>query len=138
MTITFTDSNVVPQANAVIAKGTAGVAPINAGQVVYADPTDGGQIKVAQATTANAANNVVGIAVDDAKAVGQPISYQTAGDLAVDNGVLTTTTPYLLSGATAGSLETAVASTQYGTLIGIATSNSMLRLSIMASGVQHA
>ncbi|MHB8627016.1 MAG: hypothetical protein ACYDBJ_06080 [Aggregatilineales bacterium] len=138
MTVTLTDTAIVPQANAVIAKGTAGVAPINAGQVVYADPTAGGQIKVAQATTPNAANNVVGIAVDDAKAVGQPISYQTAGDLAVDSSALTTTTPYLLSGATAGSLETAVASTQYGTLIGIATAPGILRLAIMASGAQHA
>lgn len=131
--VTVTVANVIPQANAVIASGTAGIA-ITAGQPVYADATDGNKIKVATTATAAGAA-VVGISVNSAPGVGQPVDYVVSGDLAFGAGALVSRTVYVLSSP--GKLGTTAdqGASEYGTVLGISTNTSILKVGITASGV---
>jgi hypothetical protein len=127
---------VIPSATATIARGTAG-AVITAGQAVYADATDSNKIKLAANTSAVTAA-AVGIAVNSTDVAGQPIEYVTAGDVALGS-ILTAATVYVL-GSGAGGISISddlhsSSNTRYGTVLGIATSTSNLRVGIVASGV---
>jgi len=132
---TFTSSAVAPiVGNTQIASGTAG-ATINAGQPVYVDPADN-KVKLAANTNATTAV-AVGLAVNSAVA-NQPIEYATGGDLTV-NSLLTPATVYVL-GSNPGFLSPsadldASTNSRYGTILGIATSTTNLRLGPLASGV---
>jgi len=133
--ITPTPSAVAPiVGNTQIASGTAG-ATINAGQSVYVDPADN-KVKLAANTNATTAA-AVGLAVNSA-ASNQPIEYATGNDLTV-NSVLTAGAVYVLGNA-AGTISAsadldASINTRYGTILGIATSATNLRLGPLASGV---
>ncbi len=135
--LSVTASAVVPTTNAVIAQGTAG-ATITQGQAVYADPSDSYKIKPAAHTSATTAS-VVGIALNGASA-GQPVSYAVSGDVTF-NSIFTAATVYTLGGA-AGAIAPsadldASSNTRYGTVVGIATSGTNLRLGIVASDVRN-
>ncbi len=133
--VSVTASAVVPTATTVIARGTAG-ATITAGQAVYADPNANFAIKPAQATSQTQATNVVGIALDGA-ASGQPVAYATGGDVTF-NSAFTTVSVYVLSAANAGGIapNTDLATGNWGTVLGMATSATNLRLGLIASGAQ--
>jgi hypothetical protein len=137
--LTITAGNVkATNANTSISRGIAGTA-VNAGQVVYADPADSYKLKPALSSNQTQAQNVVGVALNTA-AADQPLAYATAGDVTVGS-VLTNATVYVL-GSAAGALSPSAdldASTnaRYGTVVGIATSATNLRVGIISSGVQN-
>jgi|SRR5579859_1361706 len=136
--IALTAGSIIPASNAVIARGTAGGSVI-AGYAVYADAANSNQIKPATtAGTATAA--VVGIAVN-AASPGQPVDYQTSGDLAfgsnsgLASGTVCVLSPTVGGGHIAPTPDLAAShGTAYATLIGIATGPANLRLAITASG----
>jgi hypothetical protein len=134
--ISVTASSVKPaNANTVIGRGTAG-ATITAGQVVYADSADSYKIKLA-AHTSIATATAVGIALNGASA-DQPIAYAISGDVTF-NAALTAATVFVL-GSAAGALSPSAdldssTNARYGTVLGIATSTTNLRVGIVASGV---
>ncbi len=133
--ISITASSVVPGSNAVIASGTAGET-ITAGQTVYADATASNKLKKAANTSATTAN-VVGVALNGASA-DQPIDYIVSGDLTL-NAALTAATCYVL-GSGAGGISASAdldgsTNTRYGTVLGISSSTTNLKVGIVASGV---
>jgi hypothetical protein len=136
--ISITASSVKPaNVNTVIGRGTAG-ATITAGQPVYADSTDSFKIKPA-APSSIAASAVVGIALNGAS-TDQPVAYAVSGDVTF-NAALTAATVYVV-GSAAGTISPsadldASSNTRYGTVLGIATSTTNLRVGINPSGVQN-
>src|SRR6266849_3710122 len=77
--IALTAGSILPATNAVIARGTVGgTVPVVAGNPVIANA--GGSIQPALTSSAGSAA-VIGIAVN-AASPGQPVDYQTSGDLA--------------------------------------------------------
>jgi hypothetical protein len=137
--ISVTQSAVVAaNANTVKATGVSGAA-ITAGQAVYADPADSYKIKPAQANSANPthAPNAVGIALNNAPGANQPVTYATDGDV-IFNNVLTTGQVYALSAANAGGIApyADLASTNFVTVLGVATGGTNLRLSLIPTSAQ--
>lgn len=131
--ITITAANVIPGAGATYHEGTAG-ATITAGQPVYLDSADG-KLKLADANAASAdAATVKGIALQGASA-GQPLKTQTSGPITI-GATVTQGTIYVLS-ATAGGIAPAadLATGHRVTVLGVATSASVLQLQITSSGV---
>lgn len=133
--ISVTASAVVPTTTTVIASGTAG-ATITAGQTLYADASASNQLKPAANTSATTAA-VVGIALNGASA-NQPVDYAVSGDVTF-NAVLTAATCFVL-GSAAGGISVsadldASTNTRYGTVVGIASSTTNLKVGIVASGV---
>lgn len=134
--VSITAANVVPQANAVLASGTAGVA-ITAGQEVALDtsilPVT---VKLCDVNSASAWQRIpAGTAVNNA-APGQPVVYQYGGDIAI-GGTLVAGTAYYASGTPGGIRPQADNTTgDYPALIGMAISTSVLRCAIIAPGVQ--
>ncbi len=130
------NSVVAANANTTILRGTAG-ATLTAGQSVWADPGANYQIKPAIATNLIQATNVVGIALNGA-AAGQPIAYAT-GDVTF-NSAFVPGTVYVLSGMNAGGIAPSAdldssSGTNYGTVLGISTSATNLRVGLISSGV---
>jgi len=131
--VTITAANVIKGANAVTEPGIAG-ATITAGQVVYKDTTDSNKFKLADSDNATAAiRTPYGIALNSASA-GQPVVVQTGGLITI-GGTLTAGTIYTASD-TAGGLRPAVDNNSGDTItiIGVATSASVLNMNIFASG----
>jgi len=131
--VSITAANVIAGPNAVSNVGTAGVA-ITAGQVVALDTTTS-TIRLCDVNSASAWQRLpLGIALNGA-AAGQPVSYQTGGDITA-GGTLITGAPYFASG-TAGGIRPAADNTtgDYPALIGMAVSTSALRIQINAPGV---
>lgn len=131
------NSVVAANANTTIARGIAG-ATITAGQAVWADPGANYQIKPAIATNVIQATNTLGIALNGA-AVGQPIAYATAGDVTF-NSAFVQATVYVLSGANAGGVAPSAdldssSGTNYGTVLGISTLATNLRVGLISSGI---
>lgn len=137
--ISITAANVIAGSNATIRHGTAG-ATITAGQVVYLDQATTGRWKLADGDSASAesrAGAVAGIALNGASD-GQPIAVQTAGDITI-GGTLTAGDPYYLSGTAGGICPAAdVTGGVYNTLLGLASSATVLALDIQYSGVASA
>lgn len=134
--VTITAANVVPQANAQLASGTAGVA-ITAGQQVAIDNSSASPtVKLCDVNSASAWQRVpAGAAVNNA-AVGQPVVYQTGGDLAI-GGTLVSGAAYFASGTPGGIRPQADNTTgDYPAIIGMAISTSVLRVAIVAPGIQ--
>jgi hypothetical protein len=137
--LTITASSVVPTSTTVVASGTAG-ATITQGQTLYADATASNQLKPA-ANTSVATAVVVGIALNAASA-GQPVDYAVSGDLTMTvTGNLTLATCYVL-GANAGGISISAdldssTNTRYGTIVGIASAATTLKVGFIASGVKN-
>lgn len=138
--ISVTAASVKPaNENTVIGRGIAG-ASITAGQPVYADSGDSFKIKPTAHTNAGTAA-AVGIALNSASA-DQPVAYAVSGDVTF-NAVLTAATVYVMgSTVSAGTISPsadldASSNTLFGTVLGIATSTTNLRVGINASGVKN-
>ena len=131
--LTITAGDIIPTSNTVIASGTAGAA-ITAGQPLYADASDGNKLKPAAHTNAATAN-VVGIAINSAPGIGQPVDYAVSGSLAMGT-ILASRTVYVL-GSAAGKIAPAadLSASEFGTVLGISSSTSNLKVGIVASGV---
>lgn len=130
--LTITAANVVSHGGTTHT-GSAGAA-ITAGQVVYQDPTDG-TYKLADNNSATAAARApAGVALNNA-ASGQPITIQSTGSVTI-GATLTAGVAYYLSGTPGGICPVADLTTgMYPTILGIATSTTLLDLDIQQSGV---
>jgi hypothetical protein len=111
--------------------GIAGVA-ITAGQLLYLDSTaTPPNMKLADANLSLAAATVLGVALH-AASIGQPILYQTAGDINM-GAVLIVGGVYVLSATDAAgafALVADLAAGWYPTVVGIAWSASILTLAM--------
>lgn len=130
--ITITAANVLAQSGAQTVQGQA-LAAVTAGQVVYRDATTQ-KFGLADNNGATATRTPVGIALNGA-AADQPLSVLTFGSIAI-GGTLTAGVAYYLSDTPGGICPVAdLASGETATLIGIATSSSILKVDINPSGV---
>lgn len=131
--LSITAANVLAASGAVIQSGTLG-ATGTAGQVVYLDSSTQ-KLRLADADLSVAAAEVVGILLNGG-GDGQPIDYVLSGGVDV-GATLTVGEIYVLSG-TAGGIapEADLASSDWVTVLGVATAADNLKLSIIASGAQ--
>lgn len=131
--LTITVASVLKGDGSTIRKGTAG-ASITAGQVVYLDSaTD--SYKLADCDHATAAlRSPVGIALHGSL-TGQPLQILVAGPITI-GAALTAGVAYYLSGNAGGICPVAdLATGDYPTVLGIATSASVLNVNIQEAGV---
>ncbi len=129
--LTITASNVVAGKGATTTTGTAGEA-LAAGDAVYKDSTDNDNLKKCLHNTTAAAANAVGIVLaavsDNATA-----TYITAGDLCLGT-LLAIGSVYAVS-ATAGRIAALAdaGSSDYATILGVATGTAVLSVKIVTS-----
>lgn len=129
--VSITPGNVVPGADADYYRGTAG-GTITAGVVVYLDEIDN-RLKPADANVTVVEAEVKGIALHAASA-GQPLRVQTRGSMTI-GGTVTLSTIYILGAGGAGGIAPAadLASGWYTSILGVATSASVLQVNIFNS-----
>ncbi len=131
--ISITAANVVGQGGAKTTSGVAGAA-VTAGQVGYLDATTG-TWKLADNNSATAAaRSPQGIFLNSA-ASGQPVKVATSGPVTI-GGTLTAGVAYYLSATAGGICPVADLTTgHYPTIVGIATSTTVLSVKFHESGV---
>lgn len=130
--IAITAANVLTRGGSTLADGTAG-AVVTAGQAVYLDSD--GTWKLADNDTATvAARSPGGFALNGA-AVGQPLKVHKSGPITI-GGTLVAGTAYYLSSTPGGICPVADLGTgDYPTIVGIATSTTVLNVKFHESGV---
>lgn len=130
--ISITAANVLAGTGARIDHGIAG-ATVTAGQVV--SRSSAGTFVLADSNSATAAvREPDGIALNGA-ASGQPLAVLTEGPITI-GGTLTAGVAYYLSDTPGGVCPVAdVGSGEYATVLGIASSTSVLEVNIQQSGV---
>lgn len=141
--LVVTASGVVPaNVNTPILRGT--VFPgetIAQGQAVYPDPNNAGQIRKAQSNNSTASANFGGITLNGASG-GQPIAYTGPGDVTLPTTGTGTTLVvgqvYVVSAANAGGIAplSDLASGNYVSVVGVATSTNNLRQSPIPTSTQ--
>lgn len=133
--LSITAANVLAGTGADITRGTAG-ATITAGQAVYLDEATTGQWLLADsdsATVAARGSARFGIALNGA-ADGQPLAVQTGGDITI-GATLVAGVAYYLSDAPGAICPFAdLATGDFVTLVGIATSTTVLKIDPLYSG----
>lgn len=134
--VTITAASIIKGTSAPVRteRGVAG-ATLTAGLAVYLDTTDSNKVKACDSNASLAAAACVGITLHAALA-GQPIEYQTSGPLSM--GACLTQGLIYVAGATAGgdiNPAADLASGWYTTILGVATSTSVLNVDIKQSGV---
>lgn len=130
--VSITASAVLVTNNTITATGRAG-ATITAGQTVYADSTDNGDYKLADADSSDATAECKGIALNGA-ADGQPLEIATGGDLTMDG--LTAGELYVVSGTPGGlAPEGDLGAGDRVTFVGVAKSATSLSITLNISGV---
>lgn len=130
--LVVTAASVIADAAAKTTEGTAGAA-ITAGQVVYLDPATS-TYKLADSNGTADARSPDGIALH-AAAIGQPVEVAQSGPVTI-GATLVAGTDYWLSDTPGGICPRAdVGATEYPTLIGLATSTTVLKVKIQESGV---
>ena len=134
--ISVTPANVLSGAGARIEHGIAG-ATVTQGQIVYLDQTTTGKWLLADADAATAAargQGKIGVALNGA-ANGQPLAVQIEGPITIGATVVAGTS-YFLSPNPGGIAPLAdILTGDYVTLVGIATSTSVIKLDFQYSGV---
>jgi len=130
--LTVTAANVSTGTSVELLYGTAG-GTLTAGQVVYADSTDSGKIKLASTATAAKAA-AVGVTLNGA-ASGQPVTLITAGRF--DPGATVTVGEVYCVSDNGGGIapDADVGSSDYRTVLGVGTAADEILLKISASGV---
>lgn len=132
--ITITAANVVTTSSSK-KTGTAG-ASITAGQALYEDTADSNKLKLA-VSSSSAAAACAGIALH-AAASGQPITYQTSGDITI-GGTVAVGECYFVSGSAGGLQPRAdLGTNEYTTLVGVGKSTSVVTINIVQTGAQAA
>lgn len=131
--LSITAASVAKGTNAVIEHGTAG-ATITAGQAVYFDSA-AGTWKLADDNSATAAaRSPKGFALNGA-ASGQPLTVHKSGNITI-GATLTAGVAYYLSDTPGGICPVADLTTgEYPTIVGIATSTTVLKVQFLESGV---
>ena len=131
--LTITAANVVAGAGAKVLCGTAG-ATVTAGKAVYRDPDDR-KFKLADCDSATvAARSPIGIALNGA-GDGQPLDVVIGGPVTIGAAV-TAGVAYYLSGTAGGICPVAdLSSGDYPTILGIASSATVLKVKILEAGV---
>jgi len=131
--LTITAASVIAGTGAKSVSGTAG-ATITAGQTVYLDSADN-EYKLADCDSATeAVRSPVGIALHGASD-GQPLKVHTKGLITI-GATMTAGATYYLSQNAGGICPIAdLGSGDYRTIIGIATSTTVLDVQIIESGV---
>lgn len=133
--ISITAASVLAGTNAEIVRGTAG-ATITAGQAVYLDTASTGEWLLADSDSATViarGSAKFGIALNGASD-GQPLAIQTGGDITIGASV-TAGTAYYLSDTPGGICPIAdLVTGDYITLIGIATSTTVIKIDPLYSG----
>jgi len=131
--ITVTAANVVPGAGAKKENVTAG-ATITAGEVVY--KAADGDYELADAS-ALATSRVAGIALNGASS-GQPLTILTEGNITI-GATVAVGTIYVLSAA-AGKIapDADIVTSEFITILGVATTTGIIKVKINASEVAHA
>lgn len=134
--ITITAASVVAGAGARTENGIAGAA-VTAGQIVFLDSATTGKWQLADADAATAAargQGKIGVALNGA-ALNQPLAVQTEGPITIGATVVAGTA-YYLSPTPGGIAPLAdILAGDYVTLVGIATSASVIKLDFQYSGV---
>lgn len=132
--ISYTTTNVVPGADAVLEVVTAG-GTLTSGMPVYRDATAANKVKACQADTL-AKSTCYGIVLSAVAALNQPVVIARSGSVTFGSG-LTVGTTYCVSDANAGGIapEADLTTGDYKTILGVATSTSVLKLQILNSGV---
>lgn len=132
--LVITAASVVPGAGARIEHGTAG-ATITAGQALYLDSAVTGKWQLADNNSATAAVRAPrGIALNSAS-LNQPIAVQTEGPITI-GATMTAGVAYYLSDTPGGICPVAdLAPGEYPTVIGMATSTTVLDIDIQSAGV---
>jgi surface antigen len=131
--LTITPASVATALGPTISK-TAGVA-IAAGEVIYLDSATS-TVKLADADALLSAETV-GIALNSA-AANQPVTYQSAGTITIGATVVPGTAYYVSSTAGSICLESDLASGDYVTLLGIATTTAIISINIFRSATAKA
>ena len=132
----LTASSVIAQAGATIDEGIAGES-VSQGQALYQDASDSNSLKGAQHDDTQASAEFKGIALN-AAADGQPVKYVSKGPVSL-GAVLTAGAVYAVGAAPGGIAPVADPGTaDYMTVIGVATSASVLNVDPIISGVQLA
>lgn len=131
--LTITSASVLAGSGARRVIGTAG-ASVTAGQVVYLDSATA-TYKLADNNSATAEVRApAGIALH-AAASGQPLAVHTSGPITI-GAALTAGVAYYLSDTPGGICPVAdLASGEYPTILGIATSTTVLNVAIQSAGV---
>lgn len=131
--LTITAANVVAGSDAVTENGIAG-ATITAGQLVYLDSSTN-KYGLADSNSATAAVRVVrGIALH-ASLANQPLTIQRSGSITI-GATMTAGVTYYASDTPGGICPVAdVGAGEYSTVIGMASSTTVLVVAIQASGV---
>ncbi len=130
--LTITAASVLADSSATTRNGSAG-ATITAGQAVYLDSATG-TYKLADSNGAAAMRSPVGIALNGA-AAGQPLAIAMSGPVTI-GATMTAGVAYYLSDTPGGICPVAdVGSGEYSTVLGFATSTTVLALKIQESGV---
>ena len=132
--LSITAANVARGTRSSINYGTAGAA-ITQGQALYTDAADN-TLKLADAD-ASATAECSGIALN-AAAVGQPVTYLTAGDITIGATVVTGTAYYVSTTAGSICVESDLGTGDFPTLIGFATSTTVIRVSMQRAAVAKA
>ncbi len=127
-----TAASVVKTSNTAISEGIAG-GTITAGQAVYMDSTDSSKLKGCDADV-QASSVAVGVALHGA-ANGQPLKYATSGNLTFNSAFAVG--DIVCVSTTAGGLApyADLASGDFVTVVGIATTATNLKIDINASEV---
>lgn len=131
--LTITAASVISGAGGRVEHGKAGVA-VTAGQVVHHDAASD-SFKLSDSNSATAAiRDADGITLH-AAALGQPLAVHTRGPLTI-GAVLTPGQTYALSETPGGIQPVAdLASGEYPTILGMATSTTVLNVKIQSAGV---
>lgn len=134
--LSITAANCISGSGARIEHGTAGET-VTAGKLVYLDQTTTGKWLLADADAATAAargQGKIGVALNGA-ALNQPLAVQTEGPITIGATVVAGTS-YFLSPTPGGIAPLAdILAGDYVTLVGIATSTSVIKLDFQYSGV---
>lgn len=132
--LVITPANVLEGTSARKQSKTAG-ANITQGDSVYVDSVDQLQAALKGVDAASAA--AVGIALNSAES-GQPCTFQSGGDIDV-GATLAVGETYVVGAAAGGIAPVAdVISTEFSTILGIATAAGVLKMGVLQSGVAHA
>lgn len=132
--LVITPANVLEGASARKQSKTAG-ATIAQGESVYVDSV--GQLKGALKAVDAESAAAVGIALNAAES-GQPCTFQSGGEIDV-GATLVVGETYVVGAAAGGIAPVAdVISTEFSTILGIATASGVLKMGVLQSGVAHA
>jgi hypothetical protein len=133
--LSITAASVLAGSGATTARGTAG-ATITAGQLLYLDSSDN-ELKLADSNDTAAKATVVGVALH-ASLDGQPLAYLTSGNITI-GATVSLGKVYVLS-TTAGGIAPIddIASTEYISVLGVATTTAIITVNIQNSGVAAA